>query len=96
MEWWQGVSQSFTQFWGQLALIFCSRGKCAKAVHATSVPTDSKEIGEDTKQDHLSHNSHKCQKIDAQATEIAMVRLELNKALQENQNLRICSILINW
>ena len=38
---------------------------------------------------HLSHNCHKRQnKIDAQATEIAMVKAELNKALQENKKLK--------
>ena len=35
-------------------------------------------------QDHLSHNSRKRQtKIDAQAAEIATMKTELNKALQE-------------
>ena len=77
-------------------MMFHSQGKHSKAIHTKSVAVNSKEIGGDTAQ-HLSHNPHKHQnKIDAQATEIAMVRLELNKALQENQKLKICSILINW
>ena len=59
-------------------------------MHATSSAVNSEEIGGDTLQDqHSSHNSHKLQnKIDAQATEIAMVRSELDKTLQENQRLK--------
>ena len=40
-------------------------------------------------QDHLSHNSRKRQtKIDAQAAEIALMKTELNTALQENKHLK--------
>ena len=39
--------------------------------------------------EHLSHNSRQRQnKIDAQATEIAHIRTKLNKALQENKQLK--------
>ena len=59
--------ESFTQFWGRLALIFNSRGKQhVKAVSATSAAVDNGDV-----KDHLSHNSRKRQsKIDAQAAEI--------------------------
>ena len=81
-------SESFTKFWGQLAMMFSSRGKHTKAVHATSTAVDNEDIGVDTEQ-HLSHNSHKRQnKINAQATEIAAVKVELNKELQENKKLK--------
>ena len=77
-------SESFTQFWSRLVLMFSSRGKHAKAVSATSTAVDSGDMG-----DHLSHNSRKRQnKIDAQAAEIATVKAELNKALQENKKLK--------
>ena len=39
--------------------------------------------------EHLSHNSRQRQnKIDAQAAEIALMKSELNKALQENKQLK--------
>ena len=77
-------SESFTQFWGQLVLMFNSRGKCAKAVNATSAAVDSGKA-----RDHLSHNSRRRQsKIDAQAAEITTVKTKLNKALEENKNLK--------
>ena len=77
-------SESFTQFWGWLALMFNSRGKHAKAVSATSAAVDSGNAG-----DHLSHNSRKRQsKINAQAAEITAVKAELNKALEENKKLK--------
>ena len=69
-------SESFTQFQGQLALMFNSRGKHAKVVSATSATVDSGDVG-----DHLSHNSRKRKsKIDAQAAEITAVKAKLNKA----------------
>ena len=81
-------SKSLTQFQGQLAMMFGSRGKSTKAIYATSVAVDTEDIGGHTKQDHLSHNSCKHQnKINAQATVFATVRSELNKALQENKKL---------
>ena len=77
-------SESFTQFWGRLALLFNSRGKQhAKA----NVSTSAVDSG-DTK-DHLFYNSRRQQsKINAQAAEIATVRTELNKALEENKKLK--------
>ena len=67
-------------------MMFGSRGRYTKAVCAISAAVDSEEIGGNTKQDHLFYNSHKCQnKIDAQTAKIAMVRLELNKALPRKQ-----------
>ena len=47
-------SESFTQFWGQLVLMFNSRGKCTKVVHTTSMAVEN----EDTDQ-QLSHNSRR-------------------------------------
>ena len=77
-------SESFTQFRGRLALMFNSRGKqqCARVtVSATAVESGDVE--------HLSRNSRQRQsKIDAQAAEIAQMKTELNKALQENKQLK--------
>ena len=76
-------SESFTQFWGQLALMFNSRGKHTKAVNVTYVTLENENI------EHLSHNSRERQnKIDAQATEITAVKTKLNKALGENKKLQ--------
>ena len=76
-------SESFTQFWGQLALMFNSRGKqCTKG----NITTSAVDSGD---QEHLSHNSRKRQtKIDAQAAEIANMKTKLKKALQENKRLK--------
>ena len=76
-------SKSFTQVWGWLALMFTSWGiQCAKA----NITTSAVESGG---QEHLSYNSRKRQtKIDAQAAEIATMKTELNKALQENKRLK--------
>ena len=72
-------SESFTQFWGQLALMFNSRGKQHAKANVTTSAVDSGDT-----QEHLSHNSRRWQgKIDAQAAEIATMKTELNKALQE-------------
>ena len=65
--------------------MFNSRGKqqqCARAtVSATAVESGDVE--------HLAHNSRQRQsKIDAQAAEIAQMKTELNKALQENKQLK--------
>ena len=74
-------SKSFTQFWGQLALMFNSRGKQHVEVSVTTSAVDSGDS-----QEHLSHNSRKRQtKINAQAAEIPTMKTELNKALQENK-----------
>ena len=77
-------SESFTQFRGRLALMFNSRGKQQRArvtVSATAVESGDVE--------HLSRNSRQRQsKIDAQAAEIAQMKTELNKALQENKQLK--------
>ena len=78
-------SESFTQFRGRLALMFNSRRKqqqCARAtVSATAVESGDVE--------HLSRNSRQRQsKINAQAAEIAQMKTELNKALQENKQLK--------
>ena len=47
-------SESFTQFWGHLAMMFGSRGKHAKTVHTTSMGVTSEEIGGDPEQ-NLNH-----------------------------------------
>ena len=52
----------------------------------TNIITAAVDSGE---QEHLSHNSRQRQsKIDAQAAEIASMKCELNKALQENKKLK--------
>ena len=69
-------------------MMFGSRGKLAKAVHATSMALDNDDIDVDTEQ-HLSHNSHKRQnKFDDQATEVVMVKVEVNNTVQENKKLK--------
>ena len=76
-------SKSFTQFRGRFALMFNSQGKqCARA----NVTMAAVESGDS---EHLSHNSRQRQnKINAQAAEIAHMKTELNKALQENKQLK--------
>ena len=63
--------------------MFNSQGKqCAKV----NILTTAVESGD---QEHLSHNSRQRQaKIDAQAAEITNMKAELNKALQENKQLK--------
>ena len=78
-------SESFTQFRGRLALMFNSRGKQQQRARAT-VSATAVESGD---VEHLSRNSRQRQsKIDAQAAEIAQMKTELNKALQENKQLK--------
>ena len=77
-------SESFTQFRGRLALMFNSRGKQQRA--RATVSATAAECGD---VEHLSRNSRQRQnKIDAQAAEIAHMKTELNKALQENKQLK--------
>ena len=77
-------SESFTQFRGRLALMFNSWGKQQHA--RSNVTLAAVESGDS---EHLSHNSRQRQnKIDAQAAEIAHMKTELNKALQENKQLK--------
>ena len=75
-------SESFTQFWGRLALMFNSQGKQHAKASITTAAVDSGD------QEHLSHNSRQRQtKIDAQAAEIVSMKAKLNKALQENKKI---------
>ena len=77
-------SESFTQFRGRLALMFNSQGKQQRA--RATVSATAAECGDI---EHLSCNSRQRQsKIDAQAAEIAQMKTELNKALQENKQLK--------
>ena len=77
-------SESFTQFRGRLALMFNSWGKQQRA--RATVSATAAECGD---VEHLSRNSRQRQnKIDAQAAEIAHMKTELNKALQENKQLK--------
>ena len=63
--------------------MFNSQGKQCMKVNITSAAVDSGD------QEHLSHNSRQRQaKINAQAAEIASMKSELNKALQENKKLK--------
>ena len=76
-------SKSFTQFWDRLELMFNSWGKQHVRVSITTAAVDSGD------QEHLSDNSRQKQaKIDAQAAEIASMKAELNRALQENKKLK--------
>ena len=76
-------SKSFTQFRGRLALMFNSRGKQQQCARVTVSAVESGDL------EHLSCNSRQRQnKIDAQAAEIAQMKTELNKALQENKQLK--------
>ena len=64
--------------------MFNSREKHTKAASVTSVAMDSGDL-----EDQMSNNSQKRQhKIDAQAAEIATVKAELNKALEENKKFK--------
>ena len=65
-------------------MMFSSQGKCTKAIHGISAAINNEEIGGE--EQHLSHKYNKHQnKIDAQAAEIAVMKSELNKALQKIQ-----------
>ena len=76
-------SESFTQCRGRLALMFNSWGKQRARAN---VMTTAVESGD---QEHLSCNFRQRQaKIDAQAAEITNMKAELNKALQENKQLK--------
>ena len=77
-------SESFTQFKGRLALMFNSQRKQQHArANVTSSAVESGDL------EHLSHNSRQRQnKIDAQVAEIAQMKTELDKALQENKQLK--------
>ena len=76
-------SESFTQFWGRLALMFNSQGKKCMKANITTAAVDSGD------QEHLSHNSRQRQsKINAQAAEIASMKSKLDNALQENKRLK--------
>ena len=78
-------SKSFTQFRGRLALMFNSRGKQQQCARAT-VSSTAVESGDF---EHLSHNSRQRQnKINAQTSEIVQMKTKLDKALQENQQLK--------
>ena len=76
-------SESFIQFRGRFALMFNSWGKQSARANVTTTAVESVD------QEHLSCNSRQRQsKIDAQAAEIANMKAELNKALQENKQLK--------
>ena len=76
-------SESFTQFRGRLALMFNSWGKQRVRANVTTAAVESGDS------EHLSRNSRQRQnKINAQAAEIAQMKTELNKALQENKQLK--------
>ena len=63
--------------------MFNSQGKQCTKASITDAALDSGD------QEHLSNNSRQRQaKIDAQAAEIANMKAELNKALQENKKLK--------
>ena len=73
-------SKCFTQFWGWLALMFNSWGNQCTKVNVTTAAVDNGDL------EHLSCNARQRQtKIDVQAAEIATMKTELNKALQENK-----------
>ena len=77
-------SESFTQFQGQLALMFNSKGKCMKVATVPSAAVDSGDS-----EDQLSHNSRQRKhKINIQAAEITTVKAKQNKALEGNKKLK--------
>ena len=76
-------SESFTQFRGRLALMFNSQ---EKQLARANIMTAAVESGDP---EHLSCNTRQRQnKIDVQAAEIAHMKTKLNKALQENKQLK--------
>ena len=76
-------SESFTQSWGRLVFMFNSQGKPCVRANITTAAVDSGD------QEYLSCNSRQGQaKIHPQAAEIAKMKSELNKALQENKKLK--------
>ena len=76
-------SESFTQFRGRLALMFNSRRKQHARANVTTAAVESGDP------EHLSCNSRQRQsKINAQVAEITNMKAELNKALQENKQLK--------
>ena len=76
-------SKSFTQFRGRLALMFNSQGKQHVRANVTTAAMERRDS------EHLCHNSRQRQnKINAQSAEITHMKTELNKALQENKQLK--------
>ena len=76
-------SKSFTQFRGRLSLMFNSQGKQGARANIMTAAVESGDP------EHLSCNPRQRQnKINAQAAEITNMKAELNKALQENKQLK--------
>ena len=73
-------------------MMFGSLGKYVMAIHATSMAVGSEEVCwviTDDQQHPLSHNSNRHQnKIDMQATVIAIMRSDLCHTLDESQKLK--------
>ena len=85
-------SKSFTQYGGQLVLLFGICGKHMEAISATTNVISSGKVSEDISdntQQPLSCNSHRCQyRINAQAMVITSMKKELNHALKDNRKLK--------
>ena len=76
-------SESFTQFRVGWPLLFNSQGKQHVRANVTTAAVESGDS------EHLSCNCRQRQnKINAQAAEIAQMKTEMNKALQENKQLK--------
>ena len=70
-------------------MMFSSRGKHAKTIHATSAAVDNEDIGGDLEK-HLSHNSPKSQnKINAQAADICHGESEAIQSSSKKQESKI-------
>ena len=71
-------SESFTQFWGHLAMMFGGRSKSGKtSSHTAAIETSSYVISEETGECRLSKNSRQRQrKIEQQASQISCLEAQ--------------------
>ena len=74
-------SESFTQFWGHLAMMFGGRSKSGKtSSHTAAIETSSYVISEETGEHRLSKNSRQRQrKIEQQALQISSLEAQNKK-----------------
>ena len=74
-------SESFTQFWGHLAMMFGGRSKLGKtSSHTASIETSSYVISEEAGEHRLSKNSRQRQKkIEQQASQISSLEAQNKK-----------------
>ena len=74
-------SESFTQFWGHLAMMFGGRSKSGKtSSHTAAIETSSYVISKETGEHRLSKNSRQRQrKIEQQASQISSLEAQNKK-----------------